>query len=276
MRVRVPKLISVPIRTGTSQHHHRGRLPSRPPSRLSFGRGGRAARACGSGLASRRWPASRGPAVTITAKRRSLHGTKRDAHGRADTRGGSSPRGRLAARSSAPLSLLAALVGNWRSSSKRDFAAVLAGDKLEFRVLVPSQHPRQGYEEGRALCAEPRPDERQERVRRRRPSTPHAAARRRLRRWGSYAPRGRQFDSVKGKKLLAQFDGTSGLTVDFVQIPDGGRQVSDPGQARGGVRRTHLGPRRSHRKQADPPAVALLPQSWHRQITISRYGGYST
>ncbi len=119
----------------------------------------------------------------------------------------------------APPSPLAALAGNWRSTSNRDFLAVLApDDTLEFRIQQASQHPRTGYEAGDVrfrLSVIPG-------------STNEFAVEDHLR---PTPPAGVEYDpstsretcvgvwtAVKGKKLLAQFDGASGLTVDVVQI----------------------------------------------------------
>jgi hypothetical protein len=47
-----------------------------------------------------------------------------------------------------PTDSLAALAGNWKSSSNREYAAVVSGDSLQFRIQKAAQHPRQGYENG--------------------------------------------------------------------------------------------------------------------------------
>jgi serine/threonine-protein kinase len=119
----------------------------------------------------------------------------------------------------APASPLAALVGNWRSSSNRDFVAALApDDTLEFRIQQASQHPRTGYENGEVrfrLSLIPG-------------SSSEFAVEDHLR---PTPPAGVEYDtttsrescvgvwtSIKGKKLLAQFDGATTLTVDVAQI----------------------------------------------------------
>jgi serine/threonine-protein kinase len=116
---------------------------------------------------------------------------------------------------------LAALAGNWRSTSKRDFTAVLASDDtLEFRVQQAVQHPRQGYEDGEVrfkLIAVQGTSEFavEDHIR---PTPPPGL---------EYEPSSSRescvgtWTSVKGKKLLAQFDGASTLTVDLVQIRTG-------------------------------------------------------
>ena len=154
--VRVPKpspLPFEPVRANTTTGELPSALPRASVSGASVERRGHVDRAR-SRSGGRR---GRNPAATRQPRRggRSATGGRGRGRGRerADARGGSPSRGCLAARSTRALSPLAALVGKWRSSSKRDFAAVLAGDKLEFRVLVPSQHPRQGYEEGDARFA---------------------------------------------------------------------------------------------------------------------------
>jgi serine/threonine-protein kinase len=119
----------------------------------------------------------------------------------------------------APPSPLAALVGNWRSSSDRDFVAALAADdSLEFRIQQATQHPRTGYENGEVrfrLSLIPG-------------SSNEFAVEDHLR---PTPPAGVEYDpatsrnscvgvwtAIKGKKLLAQFDGASTLTVDVAQI----------------------------------------------------------
>jgi serine/threonine-protein kinase len=120
---------------------------------------------------------------------------------------------------SAPPSPLAALVGTWRSTSNRDFVAALApDDTLEFRIQQAAQHPRTGYENGEvrfrlSLIAG---------------SSSEFAVEDHLR---PTPPAGVEYDpqtshescvgvwtTIKGKKLLAQYDGASTLTVDVAQI----------------------------------------------------------
>jgi len=127
-----------------------------------------------------------------------------------------------AAEVSARPSALAALVGKWRSTSKRDFTAVLTGDDtLEFRIQDASQHPRQGYENGDVrfkLTAIPGSNDEFAVEDRLRPTPPPSL---------EYDTRSARescvgsWTSAKGHKLLAQFDGASTLTVDVVQIRTG-------------------------------------------------------
>ncbi|HKQ67901.1 MAG TPA: protein kinase, partial [Polyangiaceae bacterium] len=118
----------------------------------------------------------------------------------------------------AKASPLASLAGKWKSSSQREFTAVLTGkDALEFRIDQALQHPRQGYENGEVrfkLTALPA-------------STSEFAVEDFIR---PIPPPGIEYDAesrsscvakwtgIKGQKLLAQFDGASTLTVDLVQI----------------------------------------------------------
>jgi len=127
--------------------------------------------------------------------------------------------GRLVEAASRP-SGLAALAGKWRSTSKREFIAVLTkDDTLEFRIQEASQHPRQGYENGEArFTLTPIEGSSEFAVEDRLRPTP---------------PPGLEYDrasretcvgtwtSAKGHKLLAQFDGANMLTVDVVQIRTG-------------------------------------------------------
>jgi len=139
--------------------------------------------------------------------------------GTGDEGGTKSPARDAAVEVAAPLSPLAALVGNWRSTSNRDFIAVLApDDTLEFRIQQASQHPRTGYENGEVrfrLSAVP-------------DSASEFAVEDHLR---PTPPAGVEYDTatsrescvgvwtaVKGKKLRAQFDGANTLTVDVAQI----------------------------------------------------------
>jgi serine/threonine-protein kinase len=125
---------------------------------------------------------------------------------------------------------LAALAGRWRSTSGRDFAAVTEGDALEFRIVQASQHARQGYEDGEVRFK----------------LLPVAGT------TGEFAVEdhlrpaplpGFEYDAkaardtcvgvwtaAKGKKLLAQFDGASQLTVDFVQVRTGPERFKTQGK----------------------------------------------
>jgi hypothetical protein len=131
----------------------------------------------------------------------------------------------------AAASPFAAFAGHWRSTSGRDFTAVPVGDDtLEFRIVQASQHARQGYEDGevrfKLVAIAGAKDE--------------FAVEDRLR----PAPlAGFEYDaktsrdscvglwtSAKGKKLLAQYDGASQLTVDFVQVRLGPEKFKTQGK----------------------------------------------
>ena len=126
---------------------------------------------------------------------------------------------------------MAALAGSWRSASGRDFAAVVGGDEsLEFRVVHASQHPRQGYEDGevrfRLLPISGSVNEYavEDHLR----PTPLPGF--------EYDPKTSRescvgiWMAVKGRKLLAQFDGASSLTIDFVQIRTGPEKFKTQGK----------------------------------------------
>jgi hypothetical protein len=116
---------------------------------------------------------------------------------------------------------LASLAGPWRSTSNRDYTAVLtAPDTLEFRIVQASQHPRQGYANGdarfvlRAIAGKTDEFAVEDHLR----PTPPAGA--------EYDPASRDscvasFTSIKGKKLLAQIDAKGALAVDLVQVRTG-------------------------------------------------------
>jgi serine/threonine-protein kinase len=116
---------------------------------------------------------------------------------------------------------LAALAGPWRSTSNRDYLAVLTnGGTLEFRIQQPAQHPRQGYETGDIrfeLTPVTKADDAfavQDHIR----PTPPAGS--------EYDPRSRDscigtWTSVKGRPLTATIDPHGTLVVDLVQIRTG-------------------------------------------------------
>jgi hypothetical protein len=116
---------------------------------------------------------------------------------------------------------LASLAGPWRSTSNRDYTAVLtAPDTLEFRIVQASQHPRQGYANGdarfvlRAIAGKTDEFAVEDHLR----PTPPAGA--------EYDPGARDscvasWTSIKGKKLLAQIDAKGALAVDLVQVRTG-------------------------------------------------------
>jgi serine/threonine-protein kinase len=116
---------------------------------------------------------------------------------------------------------LAALAGNWRSTSNRDYTAVLTSpDTLEFRIAQASQHPRQGYENGdarfvlRTIAGKSDEFAVEDHLR----PTPPANA--------DYAPASRDsciatWTTVRGKKLSAQTDAKGVLGVDLVQVRTG-------------------------------------------------------
>jgi serine/threonine-protein kinase len=119
----------------------------------------------------------------------------------------------------ATVSPLAAFAGHWRSTSGRDFTAVAVGDDaLEFRIVQASQHARQGYEDGevrfKLVAVAGAKDEFAVEDRLRPAPLPGF----------EYDPKTSRdscvgvWTSAKGKKLLAQYDGASQLTVDFVQV----------------------------------------------------------
>jgi hypothetical protein len=135
------------------------------------------------------------------------------------------------AEASAPSSRLASLAGRWRSTSGRDFSAVLdSDDTLEFRIVQASQHARQGYEDGevrfKLLPIAGAPDEFavEDHLR----PAPLAGF--------EYEGKASRdtcvgvWTAAKGKKLLAQFDGASQLTVDFVQIRTGPERFKTQGK----------------------------------------------
>jgi serine/threonine-protein kinase len=135
-----------------------------------------------------------------------------------------SPTGATASASSGPSgansAALAALAGPWRSTSNRDYLAVLTNDgTLEFRIQQPTQHPRQGYESGDvrfelkpAAAGDAFAVEDQIRP------TPPAGS--------EYDPRSRDncigtWTSVKGRPLKATVDARGTLVVELVQIRTG-------------------------------------------------------
>jgi serine/threonine-protein kinase len=132
-----------------------------------------------------------------------------------------SPTGATAGASSAPSgansAALAALAGPWRSTSNRDYLAILTNDgTLEFRIQQPTQHPRQGYESG-DVRFELKPAATgdafavEDNIR----PTPPAGS--------EYDPRSRDscigtWTSVKGRPLKATVDARGTLVVELVQI----------------------------------------------------------
>jgi serine/threonine-protein kinase len=139
--------------------------------------------------------------------------------------------GVVAAHEAAAVSPLAAFAGHWRSTSGRDFIAVPVGDDaLEFRVQQASQHARQGYEDGEVrfrlvAIAGTRDEFAVEDRLRPAPLTGF-----------EYDPKTSRescvglWTSAKGKKLLAQYDGASQLTVDFVQVRMGPEKFRTQGK----------------------------------------------
>jgi serine/threonine-protein kinase len=135
-----------------------------------------------------------------------------------------SPTGATAGPSSAPSgansAALAALAGPWRSTSNRDYLAVLTNDgTLEFRIQQPAQHPRQGYESG-DVRFELKPTATgvafavEDHIR----PTPPAGS--------EYDPRSRDscigtWTNVKGRPLKATVDARGTLVVELVQIRTG-------------------------------------------------------
>jgi len=152
-------------------------------------------------------------------------------HGAPDASARPALSARLDVMAPTPPSPLAALVGNWRSASGRDFTAALASDdSLEFRVVHASQHPRQGYEDGdvrfRLMATVGSPNEFavEDHLR---PTPPPGF---------EYDPKTSRescvgiWTAVKGHKLLAQFDGANSLTTDFVQIRTGPEKFKTQGK----------------------------------------------
>ena len=115
---------------------------------------------------------------------------------------------------------VAALAGAWRSTSNRDYLAVLTNDgTLEFRIQQAAQHPRQGYESGDVrfeLTPAARADAFavEDHIR---PTPPPGS---------EYDPRSRDtcigtWSSVKGRPLKATVDARGTLVVELVQIRTG-------------------------------------------------------
>jgi hypothetical protein len=123
------------------------------------------------------------------------------------------------------------LAGHWRSTSGRDFFAVPVGeDVLEFRIEKASQHARQDYEDGEirfkliALAGVKDEFAVEDHLR----PAPLAGFE-----YDSASSREScigTWTAAKGKKLLAQFDGASQLTVDFVQIRTGPEKFKTQGK----------------------------------------------
>jgi hypothetical protein len=116
---------------------------------------------------------------------------------------------------------LAALVGHWRSSSNRDYTAVLAGDKVEFRIDKASQHPHQGYDDGdvrfalSAVAGSPSQFVVTDYLR---PTPPPG--------FEYDAKRSREscvgtFTQIKGNRLVARYDGGSTLSLELALIRTG-------------------------------------------------------
>ncbi|MET0592810.1 MAG: hypothetical protein ABW133_08935, partial [Polyangiaceae bacterium] len=114
---------------------------------------------------------------------------------------------------------LAALAGAWRSTSNRDYTAVVTTPgTLEFRIDRAAQHPRQGYQDGEVrfvLHTVAGKDDEFAVEDRLRPTPPPQA---------EYDPATSRescvatWTTVKGKRLLAQVDPKGTLVVDLVQI----------------------------------------------------------
>jgi serine/threonine-protein kinase len=148
------------------------------------------------------------------------HGNSAGPSSAASTRASSASATSLAsaAPASTRASPLTALAGHWRSTSNRDYAAVLAGDLLEFRIQKASQHPRQGYQDGdvRFELAPVQGSSTQFTVRDHiRPTPPPGY---------DYDPKSSRdscignWTEIQGRPLGARFDGASTLSVDFAQI----------------------------------------------------------
>jgi hypothetical protein len=124
---------------------------------------------------------------------------------------------------------LAALAGNWKSSSNREYAAVLSGDTLEFRIQKASQHPRQGYEDGDvrfALSATDGSTSQFNVVDHLRPTPPGGV---------EYDPQKSRescigtWTEIKGKPLTARYDGRSGLSLQLALIRTGAEKFKTQG-----------------------------------------------
>jgi eukaryotic-like serine/threonine-protein kinase len=121
-----------------------------------------------------------------------------------------------------PSATLTALAGAWRSTSNRDYLAVVSGpDTVEFRIQQASQHPRQGYENGevrfelKTIAGKNEEFAVADHIR----PTPPAGF--------EYDPSTSRescvgtWTNVKGRKLLANVDAKGTLVVDLVQIRTG-------------------------------------------------------
>jgi serine/threonine protein kinase len=112
---------------------------------------------------------------------------------------------------------LAALVGHWRSETRHDYEAVLAGDTLEFRIQLDAEQASKGYEAGevRFKLAAIAGKDRQYGVEDHfRPSPPPKLEFDRA----AHETCEAVWSNVRGKRLLADFDGNRTLTVDFAQV----------------------------------------------------------
>jgi hypothetical protein len=116
---------------------------------------------------------------------------------------------------------LAALAGPWRSTSNRDYLAVLTNaDTLEFRIQQASQHPRQGYENGDVrfeLKASANNDDSFAVEDHIRPTPPAGSD------YETPSPASCEgtWTQVKGRKLAAKVDAKGALVVELVQIRTG-------------------------------------------------------
>jgi len=124
---------------------------------------------------------------------------------------------------------LAALAGPWKSSSNRDYSAVLAGDTLQFRIQKASQHPRQGYEDGEirfAIAAVPGSPAEFAVIDNIRPTPPPGY---------EYDPKTARescigtWTHVQGHRLTARLDGASALLLELAQIRTGAEKFKTRG-----------------------------------------------
>jgi eukaryotic-like serine/threonine-protein kinase len=114
---------------------------------------------------------------------------------------------------------LAPLVGRWTSTTGRDYDAVLTSNGVvEFRIVTPSQHPRQGYLAGEArfvLSASAGAIEQLWVEDHLRPTPPAGLT------YDQELSRGScegVWSEVKGARLTARFDGLRSLSVDLIQL----------------------------------------------------------
>ena len=125
---------------------------------------------------------------------------------------------------------LSALAGHWKSTSNRDYLAVVTDDDtVEFRIQKASQHPRQGYADGEvrfALHSIPGKDDEFAVEDHIRPTPPDGF---------EYDPATSRdscigtWTSVKGRKLTAKIE-KGALVVDLVQIRTGQNRFDTEGK----------------------------------------------